>query len=276
VQSKISKYTIIVFLSFFIFSCKNKEKTAEHNKLKAPDKEIIKNYTNNTFNFNTVSGKAALTLTQNDKKNSFKITFRIKKDSVIWISITPLLGLEVARVMITPDSVFMIDRLHKTYYKNNIENINEILHIDISYNLLQNILLANPVSIEPENKKDKIYIRRNRKEQLYFVSNVKRRKYRKVINKDKDKFKETIETIWIYPDNFKMAKFEINDFEENKYFNAKYKEFQTIENQIFPKLIEYNIKNDKNYSLTVDYTKVNINSPVKVSFKIPSKYGQIK
>ena len=73
-----------------------------------------------------------------------------------------------------------------------------------------------------------------------------------------------------------MAKFEINDFEENKYFNAKYKEFQTIENQIFPKLIEYNIKNDKNYSLTVDYTKVNINSPVKVSFKIPSKYGQIK
>jgi hypothetical protein len=258
------------------FSCKKTEKITDHNKLKASDKEVINNYSTNTFNFNTISGKASLVLTQENKKNSFKITFRIKKDSVIWASITPMLGLEAARVMITPDSVFMLDRIHKTYYKNHIENINDILHIDLSFDLLQNILLANPVSIEPENKKDKIYIRRNRKEQLYFVSNAKRRKYRKAINKDKDKYNETIETVWIYPDNFKMAKFEINDFEENKYFSAKYKEYQILENQLFPKLIEYTIKNSKNYTLTIDYTKVNINSPVSVSFNIPEKYDQIK
>ncbi len=267
----------IVFLLAvtLIISCKNTERITERNKLHTSDKEVIKRYTGNTFNFETVSGKAALTLLENDKKKSFKITYRIKKDSVIWISITPLLGIEAARIMITRDSVFMLDRLHKTYYKNNIENINEVLKIDVNFTLLQNILLANPISIEPENKKDKIYIRRNRKEQLYFVSNAKRRKYRKAVNKDKEKYKETIETIWIYPDNYKMAKFNLNDFEEHKSFEARYTEYQTVDEQIFPKIIQIDIKNDHNFQLTIDYLKVNINNSLKFSFHIPSKYERI-
>ncbi len=274
-QRKSILHIVFLLAVTLIVSCKNVEHVTEHNKLRASDKEVIKQYVNNTFNFETVSGKAALTLLENDKKKSFKITYRIKKDSVIWISITPLLGLEAARIMITRDSVFMLDRLHKTYYKNNIENINEVLKIDVNFILLQNILLANPISIEPENKKDKIYIRRNRKEQLYFVSNAKRRKYRKAINKDKDKYKETIETIWIYPDNYKMAKFNLNDFEENKSFEAQYTEYQTIDEQIFPKIIQIDIKNDHNFQLTIDYLKVNINNPLKFSFHIPSKYERI-
>jgi hypothetical protein len=262
-------------VAIIFWACKNTEKATARHLLKASDKEVVAQYKNQTFNFNTVSGKAALTLLENDKKKSFKITYRIKKDSVIWISITPMLGLEAARVMITPDSIFMLDRLHKTYYKNTTDSINHLLKTDLNFALLQNILVANPFNIEPENKKDKIYVRRNRREQLYFVSNAKRRKYRKAVNKDKEKYKETIETIWIYPDNYKTAKFNLNDFEENKSFEAQYAEYQIIDNQIFPKIIQITVKNNKNFQLTIDYLKVNIDNPLKFSFHIPSKYERI-
>jgi hypothetical protein len=42
-------------------------------------------------------------------------TIHVKKDSVIWISIA--IGLEAARVSINPDSIFLLDRLNRKYYK---------------------------------------------------------------------------------------------------------------------------------------------------------------
>ena len=49
------------------------------------------------------------------RQNSFDVNLRIRKDSAIWISITPLLGIEAARVLINRDSLMILDRVHKTF-----------------------------------------------------------------------------------------------------------------------------------------------------------------
>ncbi|HAR20844.1 MAG TPA: DUF4292 domain-containing protein, partial [Cytophagales bacterium] len=50
-----------------------------------------------------------------DGTNQFSspLTIRIRKDSVIWISVNPALGIEVVRALITKDSIFVIDKIHK-------------------------------------------------------------------------------------------------------------------------------------------------------------------
>ena len=47
------------------------------------------------------------------KKNDFNAFIRMRKDSVLWVSVNALLGIEAFRVLITPDSVKVINKLDK-------------------------------------------------------------------------------------------------------------------------------------------------------------------
>ena len=42
--------------------------------------------------------------------------FRMYKDSVIWISVTAIFGIEGLRAIITQDSVKILDKQNKCYY----------------------------------------------------------------------------------------------------------------------------------------------------------------
>ena len=44
---------------------------------------------------------------------SFPANIRLKKDSVMWISVA--VGIEVGRALITQDSIFVIDRISRKY-----------------------------------------------------------------------------------------------------------------------------------------------------------------
>ena len=60
----------------------------------------------NTFKFDYFTAKAKLNYTNGDQKLSAVANLRIKYDSLIWISISPGLGIEVLRLKLTTDSVF--------------------------------------------------------------------------------------------------------------------------------------------------------------------------
>ena len=49
-------------------------------------------------------------------KTSLKGQLRIQSDSLIWLTFSPALGIEAARVLLTNDSVKFINRLNKTYF----------------------------------------------------------------------------------------------------------------------------------------------------------------
>ena len=70
------------------------------------------------------------------KSNSFNANLRIKRDSVIWMSISPGLGIEVARVYITPDSLKFINRINNTYFKGDYRFLNSLLQIESNFQSL--------------------------------------------------------------------------------------------------------------------------------------------
>ncbi len=49
-----------------------------------------------------------------DSRLSAKVNVRIRKDSVIWVQISKL-GIEVGRMLVTPDSAYFINRIDRTY-----------------------------------------------------------------------------------------------------------------------------------------------------------------
>ena len=57
------------------------------------------------------------------KKMSSGMQMRMVRDEVIFISLRPLLGIEVGRLIIRADSVFVIDKLHKRYVAEDVSLI---------------------------------------------------------------------------------------------------------------------------------------------------------
>jgi hypothetical protein len=98
-------------------ACKSKENTVKRNFVTPKTtKNIIEEVGKNMFEFDWVSGKFSADVIAENKKTSFNTNFRIKNDSVIWFSISPALGIEVARVLITQDTVKFVNRLNNTYF----------------------------------------------------------------------------------------------------------------------------------------------------------------
>lgn len=63
------------------------------------------------------------------------------RDSAIWLNVKKF-GLEAARVLVTPDSVFMINRLQKTWNCRSLESLQSEYQLPGGFDLLQDFLLG--------------------------------------------------------------------------------------------------------------------------------------
>lgn len=97
----------------------------------------------NNFDFSYLTSKGQITL--NDKKQNLSsgVSIRMKKDSVIWVSVQPGLGIEAARMMLTQDSVYMMNRLQKEYVATDYSFLRNKFQVDVNFEVLQSILLGN-------------------------------------------------------------------------------------------------------------------------------------
>ncbi|WP_158563235.1 DUF4292 domain-containing protein [Chitinophaga silvatica] len=108
--------------------------------------EMLKGIHTNHIDFNTFSGRMKLAF-ETDKKshNNLNATLRIKKDSIIWISVSAPIVDEVIRAVITPDSLKMYNRLDKQLYLRKMSDAEELLNIPFDFSTLQDMLIGNPV-----------------------------------------------------------------------------------------------------------------------------------
>lgn len=92
--------------------------------------------------WNCVTGKVALNLSAESGKNmKVSATLRMKKGEVIQLSVAPLLGIEVARLEISPERILAVDRLHKQYVELSFSELNRMANLDLSFNVLQSLFM---------------------------------------------------------------------------------------------------------------------------------------
>ena len=208
-MSKIRLPYLSCFASFligvFFYSCKPHENTV---KIKVKinhrsTKFLVHQLLEKEFKFNTLSGKASVVF-DNGKKTSFKTHLRIKKDSAIWISITPILGIEMARVLITQDTVKLMNRNDSEYFIGDFDYINNLFGAALDYQMLEALLIGNSLEFE-QNEKVRSSI--DRKKNNYYLSTEKKRKVRKEIKKDKSKIKKQTQVLWLDPITYKINEF---------------------------------------------------------------------
>lgn len=87
----------------------------------------------------------------NGKKENVNVKLQMSKDSVIWISVTGLLGIEGLRGIITKDSVKLINKIDKLYTARSVAYLQEVSGLPLDLPILQDLLIGNPVFIDEEN-----------------------------------------------------------------------------------------------------------------------------
>lgn len=165
---------IFIFLSIIIFACGSARKvqnieqpalkvdtavaveavTKPDNKpvikqeVVATTKGIFEKVLKNHLNFSTFSAKAQAEFQQGKEGGNATTFIRIKKDSTIWLSLRFTLGIEGARILITRDSIKIMNFQKKTIAYRSINYLEEISGIPLDFVTLQDLIIGNPIFID--------------------------------------------------------------------------------------------------------------------------------
>jgi len=93
-------------------------------------------------NFNYLDSKVKLSFESPQDNFTAKVVLRIKKDSIIWASISKT-GIEGLRVLLRTDSVYVIDRLGKNFYRYSFKEVSALFKFDLNFEIIQSIIVGN-------------------------------------------------------------------------------------------------------------------------------------
>lgn len=224
--------------------------TAESvNKARAEKLSSIKN---GETNFNTLSGKAKAALSIGSNANDVTMNIRIKNKEVIWVSVTAIAGLEVARALITPDSVRVINRLENVYIKKPFSYLYEFTNDKINFATLQSVLVGNTIS-EFITESTEVNINGT---QAGLKTNIGSMIYDLMLN-----------------DQNKVIQSNLKDTEASQSLLVFYGDFQSIAQQQVPhSVVMKSQAKSKSISLDLKYTKIELDVPVEIPFRVPDRY----
>ncbi len=143
-----SRYRIILLLSLLVLvGCRTKK--VEENStyvwsVDTPQGAFVESLTRHDCDTSAfIKAVGYITVGENTMKGRLQIRWR--KDEIIQISVLPaIVGVELCRVAITLDSVYVIDRFHKKYMSESLAKVQREIPFEISFASLQSMLLTAP------------------------------------------------------------------------------------------------------------------------------------
>lgn len=182
-------------------------------------------------------------------------TIRIKKDSAIYISVSPILGIELARLLVTPDSVHFVNRMEGTYFEGDVEFLNSLLNTRMDFHMLQALLVGNDFSrFSAEN----------------FELSQEREK---LLLKGRGSVQQNI---LLDPASYKIMENHVYDQQANISIRAAYNRHQDLDGQELPQELVLTLTEGNTRSeLSVRYNRSSINQPQSITFSVPDRYTPI-
>lgn len=257
-------WIFIVGLTLIFSSCKT-IRIEKNSKKVLTISQIYDSIQSSKLEYESLNAKFSVKYTTKSKSLSLKGNVRILKDSLIWVSLSPGLGIEAVRMMCTRDSIFLLDRINKSLTKGKYDYLNKLWKIDVDYNSLQSII-TNQFFIYPvaTNEKDE------------FIKNFSIRNDSSNISLYR-KTPQSVENLVKFPiRSFIMNEYLLNDVPNLRSLNVNYTtgSFEGI--NYFPEVVDISSTNSgKNIQVTLNYTKVTLNESLNFSFSVPSSYRLI-
>jgi hypothetical protein len=286
---------LVLALSAAIAGCRVKRVTERSPLVPLSDHALRVLLEEQRYDFETLSGKLNMTASANGQNNSFKANLRVRKDSALWLSLTPALGIEAARVLIDRDSVKYVDKINNQYYIGNYSFLDSILDYPAEFSFLTNLLVGNAVEIEKDEKyistvdglnyvlttKNKRKVRKSvsqvvtGRDSISLLVSRERALQRAIVKFSDDDL--IIKRYYMRPGDFRVERTMIEDLLMQRSLRVSYSAFEEVDGKAFPMRIVIDIITPGETSrFELAYTRVKINEPQTFPFKVPEKYSRIR
>ena len=262
-------FSLITVVPFLSTSCSSKKALTKTTLREFTAAKLIQEVEENQFEFDNFVAKMNMKIETKDRNLNVKGQLRMKKDSIIWTSISMPMGLEVLRIKVTRDSVFFLNRTEKTYLIENIEVFNEISPMITTIGFIQAVLVGNDINLR-ESDDYKIEISDGQYNLL--IS----KKLKKSIKNNDENWKVMLKDIWIDPQLFKITKYHIREYNDSKRkIDLQYSDFEEIKGKYLPTEINIDIHGDIYLKAKIEFSNITIEEPLEFNFSIPKKYERI-
>jgi hypothetical protein len=237
--------------------------------------------------------------TSPDEEIDFKANVRMSKDSAVWMSLSPALGIEIARTLILKDSIKVLSKIpdNKFAFITGIEDLEKFVHFDLDLEDLQNLIFGQPIGIDRIGGKFKSDVdsahyviqtryKRRIKKSLELIQNntdsipngvddherIKAREKRMQQRMEEDGL--ILSKYWFDAESFLLKKTQFNDA-----FNGRLVEIENLQwntenpEQQYPSLIVVHVNdNGKQFSFTWEVNRCVTDRTFEFQFEIPEGY----
>jgi hypothetical protein len=215
----------------------------------------MKKLVENQMNAEWISSKAKVVYRDDYGIEKFTANLRFKKDSLIWLNFKRL-NVEGVRMQITPDSIYIINRLDNEYIVESLEKAQRKLGLPTNFQGMQAILLGNPVFFTKD-----------------FDADFDDSRYRLSGKTDRYETK-----YWLESEKYLLSQMEIDDYRNKRSLNVELKDYQETsggENFSYFRHLDFSSRKYGAMSIEIDLSKVEFNVPKSIKFEIPDRYKKI-
>lgn len=177
----------IVLMVAFLASCSTTKSTKKAHSIEGmTETEFVGNVIENAAGWKALTARMALSVDLEGKgETKVSGTLRIKKGEVVQVSIAPVLGIEVARVEISPNGILAIDRMNKRYVDVSFEEVKSLVKTDLNFHTLQALFLnelflpgkgtltvrdASSFNVQPEEEGIWLNVKRSKRFGYHFLT----------------------------------------------------------------------------------------------------------
>lgn len=239
-------------------SCGTSKNIAKLDKGSMAIKNVISQHDAASPDFKTLAARVQLVYEDDEKSQSVTVSLRMEKDKNIWIKAS-ILGITLAKVLITPDRVSYYETIGNTYFEGDFTLLGDWLGTPINFQQAQNMLLGQSIfTLNPSEYRADA-----------FQSKIKILPTQQPV--------DFIHSIFLNPDNYKVSSETLSQPSDNRLLSIRYGDYQNIENGFYPSeiLIDTQEKDSKT-KIEINYKKIDLNVSVSFPFDIPSGYDEIQ
>lgn len=258
---KYSNTLAALLLGAFLFlgnACKTSRATTGNDLRELTPEGLLATLRNNRINAKWLEAKAKISFDDGEQQISVAATVKMRKDSVLWASIKKL-GFEVARVKVTPDSVYVLDRINNEYAVRDLKFIEQQFNAPADLQTLQALLLGNPVFFSNTMMKAEL------QEPFYHLfgeSDVQENHY------------------WLQKSDKQLSKMDIKDKRNQRNMTLLLQEYTPIaggrQNFAYLRNMEMDSRETGKVAVEVHFSEVALDKPVDMTFEIPDRYTRVK
>ena len=285
----------MIFLVLFLAACGSKEDLTRRALINKPPNYLLARIQQPTTDVQWFSAKAATEVDQNGKGNSFKSTFKLRCDSLFWASLSPALGIEIVRAVVSTDSIRFINKLHDQYFIGALTDLTSRTNTEVSFDQLQALLLGRPLDFDPNEKyKSSVegyrYVLTSKSKKKYlrvaedkevikdtsqtYLPNLNERRIERIREKDEEKL--IVRKYYISPETFLITEIEIVDLANEQILDLQYSQHEEVAGVLIPHRIMCEAASGPNtLKVEMELSKIKIDQPQSMPFRIPEKYERI-